>query len=78
MIGNGAPAANGNPTVYSNALAVAFNGNTEIQGSVTVDGGPSDAPVNSVFVQSVSVQGVLRVNPAGDLNMGAFTAGPTP
>jgi hypothetical protein len=77
MIGNGV-AAGAAPEVQSNAFAVAFNGNTEIQGSLTVDGGSDAAPATSVFKRDVSFQGVPRLLPAGDLNMGAFTAGTQP
>ena len=35
-------------------------------------------PATSVYQGDVSVQGVLRVKPAGDIGMGAFTTGPQP
>jgi len=78
MIGNGVNPGGGAPIVCSNALAVAYNGNTEIQGSVTVDGGTPEAPATSVFKGDVNIEGVPRLAPAGDLSMGVFTAGAQP
>jgi hypothetical protein len=79
-IGNGRWVTQGDDDtlVRSNAFSVAWNGNTQIQGAVNVQGGTADAPATSVFQHDVHVQGVLRVAPAGDVNMGDFTQGTDP
>lgn len=70
VVGNGADGAR------SNAFAVAWNGNTKIQGTVTVQGGVGEG--RSIFQGNVHVQGVLRVPAAGDIGMGDFHTGTDP
>jgi hypothetical protein len=72
--------ATGDYAIHSNALTVAYNGDTWIQGGITVQGTgrEGNGHVASTFVSDVNVQGVIRVNQAGDLSMGGFANGPTP